>query len=373
MPNISIAEYEQKIAPTDKLNEAEIKPVLKGLFGEVGSLISVSKKHDREGDVFDAYNRALREEIGDIFWYIAAVCRRKGYNLEKLIETAHSSELSQFRLIPPRNPGAAVSKEFSFKGVDQSDTYFFELGRNVAKLLSDSLNEDTFKTEFITFVTTYLKVVQISGLSFHSIIESNQTKTLGCFIAPELDSLPIFDDGFDKDESFPEEFRIEIKQKASGKSYLRWKGVFIGDPLTDNIAGNDGYRFHDVFHLAHAAILHWSPVFRALIKHKRKSDPEKDESQDSGRAIVIEEGLAAYIFSYSKSLNYFEGQNRVSLDLLKTIGNFVRGYEVEECPLYMWEQAILQGYDVFRKVRAAEGGFIVGNLKERSIKFESKV
>jgi hypothetical protein len=47
----------------------------------------------------------------------------------------------------------------------------------------------------------------------------------------------------------------------------------VGDPLTDNIADRDGYRFHDVFHFAHPAVLHWSPTFRALVKRKRKSDP----------------------------------------------------------------------------------------------------
>ena len=65
---------------------------------------------------------------------------------------------------------------------------------------------------------------------------------------------------------------------------MRWNGVFIGDPLTDNMLDPDGYRFHDVFHFAHAAILHWSPTFRALIKHKRKDDPKVDEAQDGGRA-----------------------------------------------------------------------------------------
>ena len=45
----------------------------------------------------------------------------------------------------------------------------------------------------------------------------------------------------------------------------------------------------DVFHFAHAAILHWSPTFRALIRHKRKSNPDIDEAQDSGRAIVIDD------------------------------------------------------------------------------------
>ena len=146
--------------------------------------------------------------------------------------------------------------------------------------------------------------------------------------------------------------------------------MFIGDPLTDNIADLDGYRFHDVFHLAHAAILHWSPVVRALIKHKRKSKPEYDENQDSGRAIVVEEGLTAWLFSKAKELDFFEGHNRVSLGILKTVNEFVVGYEVSKCPLKLWERAILDGYTVFRQLKAAQGGWIVGNRENRTIHYE---
>ena len=53
------------------------------------------------------------------------------------------------------------------------------------------------------------------------------------------------------------------------------------------------------------------PLTRALIKHKRKSKPDYDEAQDSGRAIVVEEGLTAWIFTRAKELNFFEGQDRV--------------------------------------------------------------
>ena len=95
---------------------------------------------------------------------------------------------------------------------------------------------------------------------------------------------------------------------------------------------------------------------RALIKHKRKSKPDYDEAQDSGRAIVVEEGLTAWIFTRAKELNFFEGQDRVSLGMLKTIGEFVVGYEVSQCPLKLWERATLEGYEVFRQIRAAEGG-----------------
>ncbi len=154
------------------------------------------------------------------------------------------------------------------------------------------------------------------------------------------------------------------------QGYLRWNGVFIGDPLTDNIGDPDGYRFHDVFHFAHAAILHWSPTFRALIRQKRKSDSRFDEGQDGGRAIVIEEGLTAYIFACAKELSFFEHQSSISFDLLKTIGKFVQGYEVERCPLRLWERTILQGYSVFRLLRANNGGTVVGDRTSRTILYE---
>ena len=165
-------------------------------------------------------------------------------------------------------------------------------------------------------------------------------------------------------------FKIKVTQRKSGQSYLQWNGVFIGHPLTDNIIEPDGYRFHDVFHFAHAAILHWSPVFRALINQKRKSDPKVDEVQDGGRAIVVEEGLTAWIFSCAKQLNYFKDQNSVSFDVLKTVQRFVRGYEVETCPLKLWEQAILKGYEVFRLVRDNNGGIVVGDREDRTIEYK---
>jgi hypothetical protein len=151
---------------------------------------------------------------------------------------------------------------------------------------------------------------------------------------------------------------------------MRWNGVFIGDPLTDNIRDPDGYRFHDVLHLSHAAILHWSPTFRALIKHKRKSDPKVDEAEDGGRAIVVEEGLSTWIFGRAKELKYFEGHNSLSFDLLKTIQQSIAGYEVDACPLRLWEIAILKGYEVFRQVRSNNGGRIIGDRSSRTIKYQ---
>ena len=94
-----------------------------------------------------------------------------------------------------------------------------------------------------------------------------------------------------------------------------------------------------------------------------------DEAQDGGRAIVVEEGLTAWVFARAKELNYFEAQKSVSLDLLKTVQQFVVGYEVEACPLSLWEIAILRGYDVFRQVRSNNGGVIIGDRTKRTIEY----
>ena len=122
-------------------------------------------------------------------------------------------------------------------------------------------------------------------------------------------------------------------------------------------------------------ILHMLLSFTGLLlfvpKHKRKSDPKLDEAQDGGRAIVIEEGLTAWIFSCAKHLNFFDGKTSVSFDLLKTIQQFVHGYEVEECPLKLWEQAVLEGYEVFRQVRDNNGGIVIGNREARTIEYKS--
>ena len=65
---------------------------------------------------------------------------------------------------------------------------------------------------------------------------------------------------------------MQIFEKAVNNQtyvFLRCNGINIGDRLTDNKLEKDDYRFHDVFQLANAAILGWSPVLRALLRVKR--------------------------------------------------------------------------------------------------------
>lgn len=369
--SIVLAKYVADVLPTDVLPPDDINRALMGLYGEVGGIMSSAKKHVREGDAYPGFKRAAEEEFGDTLWYFNAVCRRLGASLEQLFaEAANGSSFATTCAASDAAPGA-VAHVATPIGAGHIDESLFQLGLCAAELLrSPQTLRGEGKPKLVEFARTYLKALHSSNLIFADVVRRNISKTRGAFLEPNLQELPTFDDEFDEDERLPADFRIRISQRKAGRSYLQWNKVFIGDPLTDNIGDPDGYRFHDVFHLAHAAILHWSPVFRALIKQKRKSKGRFDEEQDSGRAIVVEEGLTAWIFMRAKELNYFEGQNKVSFDILKTIEEFTSGYEVSLCPLKQWEQAILEGYKVFRRIRDAKGGWVIGNRSTRSISFE---
>jgi hypothetical protein len=243
------------------------------------------------------------------------------------------------------------------------------LGEAAAGLFVLRTSVDNAQAKIAAFADWYLRALKAARVTFAEVVRMNIAKTRGRFIAPDYATLPTFDHDFPEEERLPDQFAITIDERSSGRSYMRLKGVFVGDPLTDNIRDPDGYRFHDVFHFAHAAILHWSPTFRALLKQKRKSNPKVDDAQDGGRAIVVEEGLTAWVFARAKELNYFEGQMGVSFDLLKTVQQFVAGYEVEACPLSLWEIAILKGYDVFRQVKSNKGGIIVGDRSKRTVEY----
>lgn len=369
--SIALAQYAEDMLPTDLLPPEDFHPALMGLYGEVGGIMSAAKKHVREGQAYPGFKRAAEEEFGDTLWYFNAVCRRVGVPLESVFASAaNGSSFSTSCAASDAAPGAVahVATPVDAAHIDES---LFNLGLCTAELLKaphELRNGERHK--LIEFAHAYLRALHSSNMTFADVVRRNISKTRGAFVEPDIQDLPTFDADFDTEERLPTEFKIRISQSKVGRSYLQWNGVFIGDPLTDNIADPDGYRFHDVFHFAYASILHWSPVFRALIKQKRKSRGRFDEEQDSGRAIVVEEGLTAWIFMRAKELNYFAGQEKVSFDILKTIEEFTSGYEVSLCPLKQWERAILQGYAVFRQLRDQQGGWVIGSRDTRTIYFE---
>ncbi len=181
-----------------------------------------------------------------------------------------------------------------------------------------------------------------------------------------------FDAELPEGERLPRRFEVElinVEGEACQRVGVMIDGKPFGAELTDNAYDPDGYRFHDVFHFAYAAVLGWSPITRALLQRKRKSRPLLDEVEDGGRAAVIEEGVAALAFDYARRHRFLEGVAAVDFQLLRTIKDMTSHLEVRQCTTGEWEQAILQGFEVWRSVLGALGGRIAVDLDARRVTF----
>jgi hypothetical protein len=181
-----------------------------------------------------------------------------------------------------------------------------------------------------------------------------------------------FDLTFEESERFPRCFVISLIERIDGDRVevrTSYEGRNIGAALTDNAYADDGYRFHDVFHIAYAAVLGWSPVLRSTMKRKRKSIPKVDEVEDGGRAAVIEEGIAALVFDYARRHAFLEGVTDIDDELLSTIRAMSRHLEVASSEPSLWCSAILDGFKVWRDIVRYRGGRVMGDLDARTVTF----
>ena len=85
--SVLLREYMRKIENTDTLPD-DLQPVLLGLMGEVGSIMSAAKKLRREPSVYPGYQQIFEEEFGDTLWYFAALCRRLGAGVDGILSEA---------------------------------------------------------------------------------------------------------------------------------------------------------------------------------------------------------------------------------------------------------------------------------------------
>lgn len=209
------------------------------------------------------------------------------------------------------------------------------------------------------------------GLSLSDIAEANLAKIKQRWVSERTEP-PTFDAELPEGERLLRRFEVELVDVNEGaRQHVRVliDGKPFGAELTDNAYDPDGYRFHDVFHFAYAAVLGWSPITRGLLRRKRKSRPLLDEVEDGGRAAVIEEGVAALAFDYARRHRFLDGVAALDFQLLRTIKDMTFHLEVRQCTTGEWEQAILQGFKVWRAVLAARGGRVTVDLDARSVSF----
>jgi NTP pyrophosphatase (non-canonical NTP hydrolase) len=260
---------------------------LLGLAGETGELLTLYKKFLRDGPSFEPMNSRLREELGDILWYVSTLC-------------------SHFHL---------------------------------------PLSE---------------------------VASANLAKTAARWLPSNPVSFAALDENLAESERLPRIFTAEFRN--SGPSDRQRLEVFLdgkkcGSTLTDNSYAGDDYRYHDLLHLSFATVLGWSPVLRSLLHRKRKSSPIIDEVEDGGRAVAIEEGLAALVFNYAKQHSLLHNVDRLDWPLLKTCREMTAQLEVSVRSLNDWEDAILQAFEVWREMKMHNGGQVLCNLDSRRLRF----
>jgi NTP pyrophosphatase (non-canonical NTP hydrolase) len=57
-----------------------------GLAGEAGSVLTTLKKFIRDGDGFGVFKESLKEELGDVLWYVATIASHNQINLNDIAE-----------------------------------------------------------------------------------------------------------------------------------------------------------------------------------------------------------------------------------------------------------------------------------------------
>lgn len=386
-PHTPVAAYAQAALKTNKLHSEDARDQLRfGLFGEVGSLLALVKKEHR--DLEPADHDAITEEIGDALWYLANVAEKYGTSLQDA--GAEAMRELQARM----GIKGAFATDVTFEELDallqlsnrkltevDKLQHLRELAAHAGQLLSSEPNSTDLLSQPPQHLLGHLladlaMVAALFKQRLAAIAEANVRKIQSRWPGENPMHLPLFDDRILELEQFPREFEmhyIEVVPKDGGSPYViqRLRGINIGDRLTDNRADPDGYRFHDVFHLAYMTHLGWSPVIRALLKIKRKSDPGVDENQDGARAVIIEEAISTWIFNHAYTRKFFADKKpgRLNYDLLKQVHSMVSGYEVERCPLWQWELAILDGFSVFRDLMKHGGGIVRVNLNTRTLEF----
>ncbi|MDX5562838.1 nucleoside triphosphate pyrophosphohydrolase family protein [Streptomyces sp. ID05-04B] len=265
--------------------EATMVAIL-GLTGETGGVATAYKKQLRDGPAHQASKALIREELGDVLWYLAVLADRFGLDLDNIAAANLTKVADRWRPTPAG--------------------------------------------EFVDF-----------------------------------------DGDFAPDEQLPRTgtitFRLETDAAGRQVSRTSFDGAPFGDPLTDASFIDDWYRFHDVFHLAYAAVLGWSPVVRSLMKRKRRSNPAIDEAEDGGRAIAIEEGISAMVFAYASDHSNLEGIRTLDQGLLTTVTGMVGLLEVSVRRAADWQKAIITGFDVWRRLVADGGGTVEFDRDQQSL------
>lgn len=379
---LTLDTYQKAAHKTDKLFKTDrgLSFPLLGLFGEAGSILSEVKKKQRDKTAYIGYQKTVIEEFGDTLWYLNAIACRShislayiGHNIDRPVEDWQFSAPEDLKFVDLQKSVGTKASEPS----GQFERRLLKLASEVGLLVVDFQvgrledNQASIVGRLVAILRCLRDAAEEAGLSLADAAAENLRKSYDRW-PQQRRYPPLLDENFPEHEQLPRQFSLTLVENGEpGKRQVTpyYEGSPLGDKLTDNRMEDDDYRFHDAFHMAFAAKLGWSPNLRRLLKRKRKSVPKIDEVEDGARAVLIEEGVSTWVFNHAQRLNLFEGVPALDYGLLKTVREFVEGYEVASMPLWLWEEAILSGYELFRELQANRGGVVTADLENRTLAY----
>jgi NTP pyrophosphatase (non-canonical NTP hydrolase) len=388
---MELNDYQQQASKTNQLSTDEssrkILVPMTGLIGEVGSLIAEYKKFQRDSTSDDTLNDGLEEELGDVLWYVATLAKEHNLTLSEL---AHHSFLLK-GATPLKKEENETFDDFQNKAKnlqdftsDPKDNLFavlIEISNKTGSLIDsyvrtqeESSRHTLMKVGLASIFWNLGFIASMREIKLSKVALDNLNKATDRW-PTEKDYTPLFDENFPAHEQLPRQLKVEFKnyKREEGKSdftLMTCNGLHLGDRLTDNAHYDNGYRFHDAIHYTFMAKLGWSPVFRSLLKLKRKSNSKADEVEDGARAAVIEEAIIAVVYDYARSKEMLENQKQIDFSLIKLIQRLCHGLEVQKCKAWEWHEAIMVSFDMFRQLMKNEGGCLILDLNKRTIEYK---
>lgn len=430
-----VSTYDAFVQETDQshgLSASERMDVaIYGLASEVGSVVAAIKKRLLAGGGEASWNvpdQEITDELGDVIWYCFSLAKianpdrpiniftRDISNLKRELSAGDARALHLARLLPEQNRTAFLeaaaafprrTREMEFEdyqalafltartqGRELAQICLAVLWQLTAQLFRHHLPETELQlnravrdqpvNDVLGEIAWHISALaSIFGLRLSDVAAANMAKVSKRW---DTSKTPLHDEAFPQNERFPRTFQIAFVSLGAGRSRMYIDGRRLGDDLTDNAYQEDGYRFHDVMHIALVAKLGWSPVLRSLMGRKRRSIARVDEVEDGARARIVEEAVIKAIHAEGERLAVLRGDGQpgeprrlfstrgeIGYGFLKFISTFVTDLEVAQNAFPEWEGAIMEGFEIYDRLRRTGHGTIEVDLNARSMHFTPEV
>lgn len=97
---MDFSEYQEEAKKTiQKYNADETSNIVipyLGIIGEAGSVVSELKKRLRDGNSYSNFKNKLKEELGDVLWYVSAIASQNDISLEDIAKENVSKIIDRF-------------------------------------------------------------------------------------------------------------------------------------------------------------------------------------------------------------------------------------------------------------------------------------